>query len=401
MSEPPFKQARSLQWVALLIATIAISALFVDMTATFFMAMFLAAISAELIRPLNRRIVAALGRRSAAGTAITLILLAGAVVWPLAGLLYLAGTQAASLAGSVEHLTDQAKGFDPTAIELPDWVPFREQLAGGMQNVAAKIGQFAQSVAGYFVDAISDMAVGAAKFFIDLFIFFYALFFFVQMRPPVLQQILRYSGLPVSIQDRLFERAVSITRATLKGTLIIGMVQGGLGGLAFWVAGIDGAAFWAVVMAILSVIPGLGAPFVLFCGAAYLAFQDQIAYAVAMVVWGVAVVGTIDNVLRPILVGRDVGLHDLFILISTLGGLATFGPSGLIVGPVLAGLFVCIWEEIAEATGNTEAGAGAPIEDPPPDMEPSVLLDDDLARDLADLKRSKAEREVRRRGEPE
>ncbi len=401
MTDPSFPKVGNLRWFALVATTIGISVLFIDVISGFLIALLLAAICAELLRSTNNRIIAALGGRAGAGTVVTLILLAGAVIWPLVGLMYLAGTQAAALAGGLGDLPEQIAVFDPANIELPDWVPFRDGVTSALTNVAAKVGEMAQTAAGFFVNTISSMAVGAAKFFLDLFIFFYALFFFLQMTPSILISILRFSGLPVSVQDRLFERMVSISRATLKGTLIIGLVQGGLGGLGFWATGLEGAAFWSVVMAILAVIPGLGAPVVLFCGAAYLAFQGETTYAIGLAVWAGAVVGTIDNVLRPILVGRDVGLHDLLILISTLGGLAAFGAVGLVFGPVLAGLFVCIWTEIAAATGNTDALPEEITEEAPtppvPDKAAIPLLDEEMTRELEELRASKLKREQDRR----
>ena len=142
----------------------------------------------------------------------------------------------------------------------------------------------------------------------------------------------------------MLARFTSITRATVKGTLVIGAIQGALAGVAFWVAGIDGAALWGTIMTILSIIPGIGAPLVWVPVVIVLFLNGQYLTATLLLVWCAAVVGTIDNFLRPVLVGRDAKMPDLLILIGTLGGLFLFGPIGFIVGPIICGLFLTVWD---------------------------------------------------------
>jgi predicted PurR-regulated permease PerM len=142
----------------------------------------------------------------------------------------------------------------------------------------------------------------------------------------------------------MLERFMSVSRATIKGTLIIGSVQGALGGLSFWVAGIKGAAVWGTMMAVLSAIPGLGHALVWVPVAVYLGLSGQWSSAIGLFVWNAFVVGSVDNFLRPWLVGKDTELPDIVILVSTLGGLVLFGPLGFIVGPIVAALFVTVWE---------------------------------------------------------
>jgi predicted PurR-regulated permease PerM len=141
----------------------------------------------------------------------------------------------------------------------------------------------------------------------------------------------------------LAERVLSVIRATVKGTFVIGLLQGGLAGLAFFVAGIQGAVFWGAVMAVLSVIPGVGAALVWVPAVIYLFATDQLVAAIALAVWCAVVVGTADNVLRPRLVGKDTQMPDLLVLLSTLGGLSLFGIVGIILGPMIATLFVAVW----------------------------------------------------------
>ena len=152
--------------------------------------------------------------------------------------------------------------------------------------------------------------------------------------------------MPLSNEDEalMLQRFASITRATVKGTLVIGIIQGALAGFAFWVAGIDGAVFWGTIMAILSIIPGIGAALIWVPAVIYLIATGQILAGLLLFAWCASVVGTIDNILRPILVGKDAKMPDLLILVGTLGGLFLFGPIGFIVGPIVCGLFLTVWE---------------------------------------------------------
>jgi predicted PurR-regulated permease PerM len=144
----------------------------------------------------------------------------------------------------------------------------------------------------------------------------------------------------------------SVSRATLKGTLVIGIVQGTLAGLALAAVGIKGAVFWGTVMAVLSIIPGIGTALVWAPAVIYLFLVGRTLPAVGLLLWCAIVVGTADNVLRPLLVGKDTEMPDLLVKLSTLGGLALFGAVGLVVGPVIAALFLAMWRIYSETFGE-------------------------------------------------
>jgi predicted PurR-regulated permease PerM len=143
---------------------------------------------------------------------------------------------------------------------------------------------------------------------------------------------------------RMLEKFTSVTKATIKGTLFIGFLQGLLAGAALGLVGIQGWVFWSAVMMLLSVIPGLGVALVWVPAAVYLFAVDRIIAAIVVAVWCAVVVGSIDNLLRPRLVGRDTRMPDLLILFSTLGGLMMFGIVGFVIGPILAAIFVTLWD---------------------------------------------------------
>jgi predicted PurR-regulated permease PerM len=172
----------------------------------------------------------------------------------------------------------------------------------------------------------------------------YAMFFFLVGGRQILDRILYYLPMQPDDERVMVEKFVSVTRATLKGSLVIGVVQGGLAGIAFHFAGIPGAAFWGTVMAVLSIIPAVGSGLVWVPAVIWLFLADRTGAAVGLGIWCLAVVGSVDNFLRPALVGRDTKMSDLLVLLGTLGGLFLFGAVGFIIGPLVAALFVSIWE---------------------------------------------------------
>jgi len=184
------------------------------------------------------------------------------------------------------------------------------------------------------------MTAETAVFLLNLFVLLYSMFFFLRDGGTILNKLLYYMPLKDEDETLMVQRFVSITRATVKGTLVIGLIQGTLAGLGFWVAGIDGSAFWGTIMVVLSIVPGIGAALVWVPGVMYLFVTGQVLAGTLLGVWCAAVVGTIDNVLRPTLVGRDAKMPDLLILVGTLGGLYLFGPIGFIIGPIVCGLFL-------------------------------------------------------------
>jgi predicted PurR-regulated permease PerM len=171
-----------------------------------------------------------------------------------------------------------------------------------------------------------------------------------------------YLPLKEADKQHMLGQFVSVTRATLKGTILTGAAQGVMGGLAFWVVGIDGAIFWGTVMTVLSIVPGIGSALVWAPAAIILMTTGEVWRGIGLAAFGGIVIGSIDNLLRPLLVGHDTQMHELMIFFSTLGGLLMFGVMGFIVGPILAALFVTVWEMFAVAFQGS-------IEEQPPAMD--------------------------------
>ncbi len=191
---------------------------------------------------------------------------------------------------------------------------------------------------------VAAVTSGAVSFFFMLFIMLYSMYFFLKGGPKILNQILYYMPLSSVDERRLLDKFVSVTRATVKGSIVVGIVQGALAGASFALAGISGSMLWATMMAVFSVLPGIGSAIVWIPAVVYLLITNQIVAAIAVGLWCAIVVGSIDNFLRPRLVGRDTEMPDLLILLGTLGGVVLFGFVGVIIGPIVTALFLTIWE---------------------------------------------------------
>ena len=172
----------------------------------------------------------------------------------------------------------------------------------------------------------------------------YAMFYFLKEGPALLDALEHYALSLAGVQKRVFQRAVVVTRATVKGTLVIGIVQGILGGLGFWMFGVGGAAFWGAVMVIASMLPVVGTSLIWIPGIIFLLATGETNAAIGLAIWSSVIVANVDHVLRPILVGNDTEMPDLLVLISTFGGLGMFGAAGLIVGPVLAAVTMTLFD---------------------------------------------------------
>jgi predicted PurR-regulated permease PerM len=338
MTEQRFRKA------FLILLVVAISAAFVAMIRMFLLTILLAAIFAGMARPLYLRLQPWLGGNHALASAATLLLLLVLVIAPLGLLASAVASEALRIAENVrpwiEARLEQPSLIDEAIRRLPyaeHAEPYRAQIMTRGAEIVGNIGQL-------LANALSAATRGTVLFLFHFFILLYAMFFFLKDGPRLLQSMMSYLPLAEADKERMLEKFTSVARATLKGTLLIGVTQGVLSGLAFWVVGIDGAIFWTTLMIVLAVIPGVGGALVWVPAVILLIAQGEIWKGVGLAAFCSLVVGTVDNILRPRLVGRDTKMHELMILFSTLGGLLLFGVSGFIVGPILAALFITVWE---------------------------------------------------------
>ena len=331
------------KWVLLLLVFF-ISALFLSMISQFLMAIFLAGIFSALSYPLYRRFERWFkGRRSLASIA-TLLLIVFVVLLPLGGLLGIITGQAIKVGEAVKPWVERQLAEPDAISHALKSLPFYERVEPYRSLILKKAGEMVGGISGFLVGRLSSVTLGTVNFLFMLFIMLYTMFFFLMDGDKLIDKILYYLPLEDHDERRMLNKFTSVTRATLKGTAVIGLLQGILAGGAFAVVGIEGAAFWGAIMAVLSFIPGIGSALVWGPAVIILAATGHFAKAIGLGVFCAAVVGSIDNLLRPILVGRDTQMHELMILFGTLGGILMFGVVGVIIGPIIAALFVTVWE---------------------------------------------------------
>ena len=346
------------QRTTILMLTLLISAAFVVLIRNFLVALFLGAVFSSLAYPLYTKILSWLHGRKGAAAAVTLLILILIVLLPALGMLDLIANQAYELTQeAMPWLEQKLQNPEELSISIPDWVPFHSKIDNSGPQIATKLGELAGKAGGYLVKGLSAATKGTASFFLNLFVMLYAMFYFLRGGPPLVEKLMSYPPLSPAIQRRLLEKGQSVTRATIKGSVVIGLVQGALGGISFAVVGIQGAAFWGAAMALASLIPSVGTALVWVPAVIYLLVTGQVWAGVGLLLWCALVVGGIDNVLRPILVGGDTAIPDILILTSTFGGLALFGLSGLIIGPVIASLFMTVWDIYYETFRAPDAEA--------------------------------------------
>ncbi len=337
-------QTSTVSKAVLLLLLLGITAVFLSMIRPFIMAVLLAGIFTSLARPLHRRLLRLTRGRAAPASLLTLAAIVLLIIVPLGLLLGVVTAQALRVAESVAPWV-QHRLENPDEINL--WLqqqPFYDRVAPYRDDILVKAGQIVGALSRFLVGSVSAATAGTVQFFFMLAIMLYAMYFFLIDGDRLLDRILYYLPLEDRDERRLMEKFTSVTRATLKGTAVIGALQGGLAGLAFFVVGIPSALFWAVVMIVLSIVPGIGTALVWVPAAVILAAGGAWAQAVGLALFCGLVVGSIDNFLRPRMVGKDTQLPDLLILLATLGGLSLFGLLGFIIGPIVAALFVTVWE---------------------------------------------------------
>jgi predicted PurR-regulated permease PerM len=301
-------------------------------------------------KPLHDKALERWPEKERTAALVTVILIALVLVAPFVII-------ANSLYQEVGHAVDFLQKADWQRHHSLDWLRSRVDIEKEFDNVATALRASMTTVVKGTVWSVTQALIT---------LFF--LFFFLRDREPILSTIRALLPLSHDEMDQVFARLVSTIRATVSGSLIVATIQGSLGGVMFWLLGLPAPGLWGFVMVLFSVIPMLGAFVVWAPAAVYLALQGSWIKAVILTVWGVGVVSSIDNLLYPMLVGRDVRLHTLPVFVSIVGGVLIFGASGLVLGPVILMLTLAlleIWYHrtiIAEATSVARArGPAEPV----------------------------------------
>lgn len=297
------------------------------MAAPFMPALAAALALAVLFTPLQRWLERRIKQHSLAAF-ISLLLIGTIVVVPSVLLGQRLLLQAVKGAELIE--TKVASGEWRRALEA------QARLAPVLEKVEQQLNlpETIKNLTTWLSTAAGNLVKGSVYQVIGFCLTFYLLFFFLRDRRVALQSIRALSPLSASEMSLLFARVRDTLFATIYGTLAVASVQGILGGLMFWYLGLPAPLLWGFVMALLGVVPVLGAFIVWIPAALFLALEGNWGQALMLTVWGILVVGTIDNLLRPVLVGNRLKLHTILAFISVVGGLMVFGPAGLIIGPI-------------------------------------------------------------------
>lgn len=328
----------------LVLMVIAISALFLSMIHHFLMAILFAGLFSALARPVYRRLnIIFKGHRHMASVT-TLLLMIVVVLIPMLALVGIVVGQAVDVGQEVTPWIRQNLEHPDKLTVYLQKLPFYEYLEPSRGLFLEKAGQLVGSISNWIVSGLSQATLVTANFLFMTFVFLYTTYFFQMDGGKLVHKILYYLPLNSEDESLMLDKFTSVTRAMLKGTLVIGLIQGGLAGAAFAVAGIDNAVFWGTVMAVLSVIPSVGSALVWIPASLILIMQDNMAAGLGLLAFCGLIVGSLDNLLRPVLVGKDTRMHELMIFFGTLGGILMFGIGGIFIGPVIASLFVTIWE---------------------------------------------------------
>ena len=315
-------------------------------------AIFWSMVLAILFAPLYRRLIVATGNKPNVSALVTLGLIVVMVIIPLS----LIGVSLVAQATGVYSLVaegkiDFAAKFQHIVQALPNWmVSLLDQygladLAALREKVTAAAAEVSQAAARYAF----NIGRNTFNFLLNVAIMLYLLFFLLRDGQALVVRIRNTVPLSRQYKQRLFTNFTTVIRATVKGNVLVAIAQGALGGLIFWILGVQAPLLWAVVMAFLSLLPAIGAALVWAPVALYFLLTGALWHAVGLAAFGTLVIGMVDNFLRPILVGKDTKLPDYLVLLSTIGGMALFGLSGFVIGPVIAALFIAAWDLFSHA----------------------------------------------------
>lgn len=309
----------------------------------FFYPIFWAAIIAGIFYPVYKKIKSKI-KHSNISSLITILLVLVVIIIPVTILSGLILKESLSLYTSLSENRNAIVGAVKSVIGWVQNNPITDKLNIDEQQVTTKLIEIAKTIADFSLTAAKNLTQNSLTFLIMFVIMIYALFFFLKDGEKMLKKLSHISPLGDEHEEIMYKKFTSTVRAVLKGTLIVGAIQGFLGGVLFYITGIEGALILGIIMVLFSIVPGFGSYVVWLPAAIAMFIVGNIWQGIMIVVVGTLLISTIDNFLRPILVGKDTQMHPLLILFSTLGGLLIFGISGFIIGPIITALLLSLWE---------------------------------------------------------
>lgn len=349
---------RTLEDNTLLLLVVAVSVAFAWILAPFYEAILWATVLAIVFVPLYRILSRLFGGRSSLAALATVVVILTLVILPLTLI-------AASLVQEATNLYDRlqtgdldfGRYFQEFLGALPAWATDLLNRLGltDFSAVHERLSEALVQGSKYLAAQALSIGKGTANFIVSLLLMLYLLFFFLRDGAELTRRIRDAVPLREEQQQGLFSKFAIVTRAMFKGNLLVAAVQGALGGLMFWALGIHAPVLWGVLMAFLSLLPAVGAAGVWLPVAIYFLATGAVWQGMVLIAYGALVIGLVDNVLRPYLVGKDTEMPDYVVLISTLGGITTFGLDGLVIGPAIAAMFIAVWDLFTASRPNPQA----------------------------------------------
>ena len=346
-----------------LLATVTLAFIWVLMP--FFGAVMWGVALAILFTPLFKRLLKKMPRRRTLAALATLTICLVIVILPLAmvgvSLVQEIATVTQSIrSGQINFANYFQQIFDAT----PRWlITLLERFnLGNMDAWQARIS--AGAAQGSQVIASQALTIGqnTFDFLVSFFVMLYLLFFLLRDGAALSTMMREAMPLAKPHTHYLLNKFTTVIRATIKGNVAVAIAQGTLGGLAFWFLGVQGSLLWAVLMAFLSLLPAIGAALIWGPVAIYFLATGHLWEGATLIFVGVFVIGLVDNILRPLLVGKDTQMPDYIVLMSTIGGMALFGINGFVIGPVIAALFMAAWSLLIDTDTNPPPGRhGEPL----------------------------------------
>jgi predicted PurR-regulated permease PerM len=337
----------SLEDRAFLLLLIASTLAFAWILRPFYGAVLWGIILAIMFTPLYRRLSRTLHQRRTLAALLTVLIILVMVILPLTLLVSLLVQEGVSTYERIRSGDLNLGRFFQQVFEaLPPWVTNLLDRMGltSLGRVQERLSAGLTKSLEFLAGQALNLGQNALDFVVSALIMLYLLFFLLRDGDGLTQRIRNAIPLRPEQQRALAGRFTVVIRATVKGNLVVALIQGALGGLIFWVLGIHAPVLWAALMTVLSLLPAVGAAIVWLPVAIYFLVTGAIWQGITLVLFGAFVIGLVDNLLRPILVGKDTKLPDYVVLISTLGGIAVFGLNGFVLGPMIAAIFVAVWD---------------------------------------------------------
>ena len=322
-----------------------VTVLFMFLLKPFFAPIFWACAMTLLFYPVQMRLLQRWGNRPNTIALTTLLLCVVVLVIPVLLILSSFVAEGTELYARIESgeinanvYLERARDAMPLLQRILDWL----EMDLAQLEEQATAGALAAS--GFAARNVFSLGQSTFNFILSLALMLYLTYFLLRDGASLVDLLMRAIPLGDERERLLFSKFAEVTRATIKGNLVVAIVQGTLGGIIFFILAIPTPVLWGVAMAIVSLIPAVGAGLIWLPFALYLFITGEFTSGMVLVIYGVAVIGLADNILRPILVGRDTKLPDWMVLLSTLGGLVMFGIHGFVMGPLVAALFIVFWQ---------------------------------------------------------